>query len=401
MNRPKNALGFLLGETALRSHLHRAVRAATLLLTLIVSVTAGDAEPAGKTEGTLIECGHPNLFLAPYVWKKLVTNGHAQVEATMPGAYFKALVTSTTRIGLVVDGFANTGCPASSMPVVEYSVDQGPFQIVPLSRTGAVYTLPLADKLDPGKRHAVNLFFRAADLGQRRWTASTGHLRIAGLTLDAGGTALPVPLRPKLALGYGDSITEGVGADGLFTSWSIIHVNNARATWFPLVCAALNCEYGQLGSGGWGVSKRKLEVPPLPETWDHYDAHSSRLLDGQLDPEPDYVFCCLGTNDPELDITADYLKWLVALRQAAAHTTVFCIVPPLGVHRSEIEAAVKARNQAGDARVYLIHPAAFENEFRAGQGPTALAYDGVHPSLYGNAVLGAFIAAEAQKKLQP
>jgi len=381
--------------------LQRAGRTAALIVALLFSVMLRAAEPAEKIEGALVGCGHPNLFLAPYVWKQVVTNGYAQVEATMPGAYLKALVEGTTRVGLVVDGFANIGCPASSMPVVEFSIDQGPFQIVPLSKTGAVYTLPMAEKLDPGKRHVVNLFFRAADLIQKRWTTSTAHLRIAGLALDAGGTALPVPLRAKRALGYGDSITEGVGADGLFTSWSIIHVNNARATWFPLVCAALNCEYGQLGSGGWGVSKRKLEVPPLTETWDRYDAFTSRLVDGRLDPEPDYVFCCLGTNDPELDITADYTRWLAALRQATAHASVFCIVPPLGVHRLEIEAAVKARNQAGDARVYLIHPAAFEAEFRAGQGPTALAYDGVHPSLYGNAVLGAFIAAEAQKRILP
>lgn len=65
-------------------------------------------------------------------------------------------------------------------------------------------------------------------------------------------------MRTKRAIGYGDSITEGVGVDGLFTSWSLIGVNNARATWFPLVCAVLDCEYGQLGSGGWGMAQRKL-----------------------------------------------------------------------------------------------------------------------------------------------
>ena len=37
--------------------------------------------------------------------------------------------------------------------------------------------------------------------------------------------------------------------------------------------------------------------------------------------------------------------------------------------------------------------------FRAADVATSLAGDGVHPTLYGNAMLGAFIAVEAQKVL--
>jgi len=357
-----------------------------------------DSGAASRTR-KIIACDHPNLFLAPYVWKRLQTDSTVQVEATMPGAYLKSVVEGTATLGVVIDGSANTGCPASSMPVVEYSVDQGPFKIVPLSQTGAVYTLPLAAGLNPTNRHRLDLYFRAADLAQKRWRASTAHLRLNGLALDPGGFALPVGLRSRRALAYGDSITEGVGADGLFTSWSILDVNNARATWFPLVSIALDCEYGQLGSGGWGMSNTKLEVPPLPQVWDLYDAGSSRLVNGFLSPEPDYVFCALGTNDPGVDITADYIRWLEALRKACAHAAVFCVVPPLGWHKTEIRAAVSARNQAGDSRVYLIDLGPLEAGFRVGQGPTALAYDGVHPSVYGNALLGSLIAADVQKKL--
>ena len=113
------------------------------------------------------------------------------------------------------------------------------------------------------------------------------------------------PRRLRKAIGFGDSITEGVGADGLFTSWQILGVNNARATWFPMICAALDCEYGQLGSGGLGMT-RTLNLPPLPQVWHRYDATTSRLTGQLLLPEPDYVFCSLGTNDFEKDVTADY-----------------------------------------------------------------------------------------------
>jgi lysophospholipase L1-like esterase len=218
------------------------------------------------------------------------------------------------------------------------------------------------------------------------------------LAIDAGGTIAAVPTRPRRAIGFGDSITEGVGTDGLFTSWQSLGVNNARETWLPIVCAALDCEYGQLGSGGHGTT-RTIHLPPLPETWDRFDPTTSRLSDGLLLPEPDYIFCSLGTNDYDKDITADTTRWLIAMRKACPTSRFFCIVPPLGVHRAEIAAAVAGRNGAGDHRVYLIDTAPLQNAFRANQGATQLAYDGVHPSRFGHALLGALIAVEAQKVL--
>ena len=224
------------------------------------------------------------------------------------------------------------------------------------------------------------------------------HLSIAGIVLDAGGSILPHARRTRNAIAFGDSITEGVGVDGLFTSWQRLGVNNARETWFPIVSAALDCEYGQLGSGGLGMT-RTLNLPPLPRIWHHHDPATSRLTGGLLLPEPDYVFCSLGTNDYELDITADYVGWLGEMRKACPGAAIFCVVPPLGVHKKEIEAAVKARNDARDPRVYLIDPARLGSAFRAGKGATQLAYDGVHPSVYGHAMLGALIAIETQKAL--
>jgi len=147
------------------------------------------------------------------------------------------------------------------------------------------------------------------------------------------------------------------------------------------------------------MSNAKLELPPMHQICDLYDATTSRLVNGLLSPEPDYVFCALGTNDPGIDITADYIRWLIALRKACGRAAVFCVVPPLGWHMAEVRSAVSARNQAGDQRVYLIDLAPLESGFRVGQGATAFAYDGVHPSVYGNALLGALITAETQKRL--
>ncbi len=323
----------------------------------------------------------------------------------MPGAYLKLAFHESKAIKLLIDGTANHACPESSMPIVEYSVDEGPWKVTQLEKTGELHPLTLAEGLDAGREHRAEIYFRAANLGPKRWESSTVHLRIAGIQLDAGGSLLPFALRSKRAIGFGDSITEGVCVEGLCSYYDNLLMNNARVTWFPMICAALDCEYGQLGTGGQGMIRTNIQIPPLPQTWDHYDATTSRLTNGLLLPEPDYVFCEMGTKDFEgddrkrkhMDISAAYTGWLCAMRNACPYARFFCIVPPLGWHATEVQAAVTARNKAGDQKVYLIDTAPLKAGFRTGEGATTLAYDGVHPSVYGNAMLGAFIAVEAQK----
>ena len=358
---------------------------------------ADDTQPK-KTASVYFRVDDDQILLAPYVWKRTGQGTSARAEAAMPGAYLKAAFRGSTSVGLIVDGSINRGCPAASMPVIEFSVDDGPFKVMPLTSDEASYVVPVASGLDAKASHRIDVFFRASDLTRKRWESSIAHLRVAGIALDNGASLLPQLRRPRLAIAFGDSITEGVGVDGLFTSWQKLEVNNARETWFPIVCAALDCEYGQLGSGGLGIT-RQLNLPPLPQIWDHHDPATSRLTRGLLLPEPDYVFCSLGTNDFEKNITPDYTAWLAEARRSCPRAWLFCVVPPLGVHREEIEAAVKARKDAGDARVHVIDTARLASGFRAGRGATHLAFDGVHPSRFGQGMLGALIAVEAQKIL--
>ena len=99
----------------------------------------------------------------------------------MPGAYVKLAFKGSTSIRVLIDGTANDGCPAAAMPVVDYSIDHGAFKIVQLTKTGEVYSLPLAESLDAGAEHRLDLYFRSASLGPNRWQASTVHLRLAGI----------------------------------------------------------------------------------------------------------------------------------------------------------------------------------------------------------------------------
>jgi lysophospholipase L1-like esterase len=412
MRRPTIAAGFIAGRTPLKRILAIWFLAPGALGALVAP--AQEERKASRdfpiTDGDVV--------LAPYVWKCSGTGESARAEAAMPGAYLKALVRGSENVALLVDGAANAGSPAAAMPIIDYSVDGNEFKSTQLSDRNEVYSVPLASGLDAGRAHRIDVIFRSAKL-EGRWESTKQHLRVAGFRLGEGGALLPRSRLPKRAIAFGDSITEGVSVGGFGPYYANLYLNNAGATWVPVVCNALRSEYGQLGTGGQGMV-RPIQIPPLPKTWDRYDALSSRLTDGLLLPEPDYVFCLMGTNDGQelapghwrlMDISAEYEKWLASVRGACPKAAIFCITPPLGLHATEISEAVEARESSGDRRVYLIDTAPLKDGFTpivvspesrmysVQVTATQLASDGVHPSVFGNAMLGALIAAEVSRQI--
>jgi len=329
----------------------------------------------------------------------------------MPGAYLRCALRNASAAGCIVSVSPNSGCPAPSMPMVEHSVDNGPFVSIQLVGGQDEQVVPLFHGEDAALPHQVEVFFRSAKLSRDRWTSSTYNLRLAGFAANDGATLSPAPRRSKNAIAFGDSITEGVYADlralepGVVYYGNLAH-NNARTTWLSSVCAALGCEYGQLGTGGQGMVVRHLQMPPLAETWDHYDRDHSRLTGGRLLPQPDYAFCEMCTNDfvlesglpRHLDVTDAALQWLAAFREACPETLVFCIVPPLGWHADQLARAVSAARARGDTRVHLVDTAPLRHLFRQ-DAPTQAACDGVHPHGHGNALLAALVTAEVQKQI--
>jgi hypothetical protein len=87
-------------------------------------------------------------------------------------------------------------------------------------------------------------------------------------------------------------------------------------------------------------------------------------------------------------------------RKGCPHAWVFCIVPPLGRHAQDIAGAVETRRKEGDTRVLAIDKASLRAGF-SDRGPTKLALDGVHPTIYGNALLSAIITAQVSKAVKP
>jgi hypothetical protein len=66
---------------------------------------------------------------------------------------------------------------------------------------------------------------------------------------------------------------------------------------------------------------------------------------------------------------------------------------------AEIAAAVHEHNKKGDAGIHLIDMTPLKYGFGENSTATQFAPDGCHPTVFGNAMLGAFIAAKAQKFL--
>ena len=111
-----------------------ALAALGVLLGQVVASAQERVAPANDFPAT-----DRDIMLAPYVWKRIDTGSTTRVEAAMPGAYIKAVVQGTRSIELVVDGAANSGAPASAMPIVDYSVDNDAFKSVQLSPRNEVY----------------------------------------------------------------------------------------------------------------------------------------------------------------------------------------------------------------------------------------------------------------------
>jgi len=95
-----------------------------------------------------------------------------------------------------------------------FRIDGGQFRAIQLTNRDKLENAPADRRAGPSDAASVSFYFRAASLGPDRWSTSAVHLRIAGIALDPGGSLLPCPARAKRAIGFGDSITEGVCAEG-------------------------------------------------------------------------------------------------------------------------------------------------------------------------------------------
>ncbi|MBP5093271.1 MAG: hypothetical protein J6332_04415 [Abditibacteriota bacterium] len=351
----------------------------------------------------VVYCNHPAFGLSPYTWHLTTTFNTPTAEAPNPGAYIKTIVSGTTSVKLRLDTSANKATGLRTNVYIMYTVDDGPFTIYELSGADDIDEVTLAENLDKSKDHKVEVYFKSASL-IGRWESSKTHLRVKALVLDDGGAIKPFPKRSKYAMIYGASGTEGVGAVSKFITWNDTSTCNAVYSYPSMLFEALDCEYGQIASGGWGIWQREMPIPPMHESWSYLWKDVSRLKNGKFSPKPDYIIIHMGGNDRRLsdnnyniDIITPYLKILREMRAAAPDSIIFCTVSVTGAHRENIRKVVEKFN---DKRVVFIDVPSVNCKVPAGESrPTSVTYDAWHPDVYGNGIIAACLTAEIQKAI--
>ncbi|MFY1615654.1 cellulose binding domain-containing protein [Micromonospora sp. WMMD736] len=236
------------------------------------------------------------------------------------------------------------------------SIDGGPF--TSFTGSGTINLTPTA--LAAGNHTLIVSYRQVAG-------SYTGDAVFQGLLLDSGAATYRPPVRPKLVEFVGDSITAGATSSQLAVTDYAFKVGER-----------LGYDHTQIAIGGMC----------LAETSDGCWAQSTRYWmssGGQVGTDPwdfsrytaDGVVINLGTNDKSHGVSgtafqATYTTFLTRIRATFPNATLFALRTFIGRYATETEAAVRARNAAGDANVYYVDT--------TGWLPSGGLSDSVHPN---------------------
>ncbi|GIM88657.1 cellulose binding domain-containing protein [Paractinoplanes toevensis] len=214
----------------------------------------------------------------------------------------------------------------------------------------------------------------------------TGDAVFQGLTLDSGAVTFKAPARPKLLEFVGDSITAGATSSQL-----------AVTDYGFKTGEQLGYDHTQIAIGGMCLS----------ETTDACWAQETRYWmssGGQAGTDlwdfsrytADGVVINLGTNDKShgvssADFQAKYITFLTRIRAKFPNAKLFAMRTFIGRYAAETQAAVQARNSAGDAAVFYVDT--------TGWLPSDGLSDSVHPNDKGHQAITDKLAPVLSAKL--
>lgn len=411
------------------------------LLLLLSAAAAGGAAPAALPLSA--------LYAAPYSWAPPPGGPPGTLCASAPGALLRARVANTTSVSLLLYGAGGVqGPPGLPGPLLAWSIDSAPYQLAQAyDGTGAAaQALLLGSGLDASAPHTLRLALASSVEGQDRWQlrpfARGGNqfVCVTGLQVDAGGGALPPPLRPRSLLVWGDSISEGTSAlrmvfgpgsagpgaarGGWRCEPADTYHSSALHSWAAHAADALGAELSAAAFAAQGYvttnSYQYGNVPPFftpgapnASAWQWVFGGASRLPALAAAP-PDLILNALGFNDqgvPAQVLAGAVAGSLAAVRSAVGPRTALLQVLPFGGALRDSSATRQAllagfeqyRATAGgaaDACSAVLDAGAAAAEGLEGLGqPTAFSCEGTHPNALGHARLGAMVAGAAARLL--
>lgn len=324
---------------------------------------AGAAAGAGGASEPLSDWQFYGRWDLSHQGRAITVNSGSHITANFNG----------TQLNAQFDTSGNTG----DIPTVTIEIDGG----APVEKAISS-TLTLASGLTAGD-HSVLLLVRGMNETDARWTpplvASTVFL---GFDVP-GGHLVPSPRPKQFKVEFlGDSITEGVnlhsmGPQGQTTAnWRTDGPRNYAA----LTARKLKVEWRQVGFGRQGLTVvGNGGVPKAPDAFNWIYAGIPRD-----DWQPDMVVINQGTNDRSTDgptFAPLYASFLKLIRTAYPQAKIVSLVPFVGAFSAEIKAQIKARNDAGDSRAFVIDTASWT-------APADFT-DGLHPNQAGSVKISA------------
>lgn len=412
-----------------------------LPLLLLLSAACAAAPPAALPLSA--------LYAAPHAWAPPPGGPPGTLCASAPGALLRARVANTTSVSLLLYGANGVqGPPGLPGPLLAWSLDAAPYELAQAyDGTGAAaQALLLGSGLDAAVPHTLRVALASSVESGDRWLlqpfARGGNqfVCVQGLQVDAGGGALPPPLRPRSMLVWGDSITEGTsalrmvfgpgsaGPGAVHGGWRCepadTYHNSALHSWAAHAADALDAELSASAFAAQGYvttnSYNYGGVPPFftpgapnASAWQWVFGGASRLP-GLAAAPPDLILNALGFNDqavPAQALAAAVAGSLAAVRAAVGARTALLQVLPFGGALRDANATRLAllagfqqyratASGAADACSAVLDAGSAAAEGLAGLGaPTAFSCEGTHPNALGHARLGAMVAGAAARVL--
>lgn len=276
-----------------------------------------------------------NAQYSPYTWD--VTASRARTINS--GAYLRIAFTGDVA-GLAAT-FDLTGL-TSPYAVIDWRLDDGPWTVTRLAASVPL-TPPASSKWG---KHFLEIRVQALGAGTARWTTASNGVNFTGLTATGTITTFAMPTRARRIFAIGDSLAQGVLANGSPETLPSA-VNNAVMGWAYPLGALLGAEMGVCGFGGVGITTAGDDaVPKFGTIW-------SQLWDGKardFTQAPDLIVTVPGTNDGAGGgtVTTETTTWLNAMLAATPSTTKIALVENWkGIASAGIQAGIAGCTNPG------------------------------------------------------
>jgi len=203
----------------------------------------------------------------------------------------------------------------------------------------------------------------------KRTEALWGIATFKGLVLSKGGTLFDPPARPKRKIEVvGDSFVAGYGDEATtLKCLDLRPYQNADKAFGGFLARDLKAEYQNISYSGRGIvrnygEKSRTSPEPFPPLYDRTLCGVPQSRWDFSKWKPDAVVIHLGDNDFSTEPRADsknyeenYLQFLKHIRGNYPQASIFLFAPNGWPNfRQFVEEVVKARNGAGDKKVYFV-----------------------------------------------